>query len=160
MIKLGGRKFIGFACLCVLGLVMAIKGASLDNGVVTLLLGAYAIFAAANSMNSYQALRMLKQQGPDESEDSGDELNEPAEAEVPKAAEPAQAPLTTSSIDDQINLHLNNKVAPYIQQLAESDKQIQQVLQQIVTQMTQAKSDNRQLMEKALKGENPFEHLK
>lgn len=50
MTRLGGRKFIGFILLTVLGLVCVARGIALDSNVVALLLGAYGIFAGTNLM--------------------------------------------------------------------------------------------------------------
>ena len=130
MVKLGGRKFVGFAILCGVGLYMGLRGTTIDANVVTLLLGAYAVFAGTNAFAGYAG---------SDSPSSADPVNVDAQIEaflntrlMPQLNQLAQSHQATAAGLGQLTEHvtkLSQQAAPakvtaesYRQMLANIDK--------------------------------------
>lgn len=133
MSKLGGRKFLGFVVLSLLGLVAATKGVSLDTGVVTLLLGAYGIFAASNTANLMRSA--------------------PSDVSSPLSL------LQTPEFEAAIVAHLNQKVGPVIQQLTASHQQLNDAVTKVVEHVSAAPNKaqaNRDIMQQIINGQSDY----
>lgn len=139
MTKLGGRKFVGFAILCLLGLVAAARGVDLPPNVVALLLGVYGIFSTSNAINGWVAT-------------SG---RSSSDAEVVPS-------LGVTDVDKRISEALNAAVSPILNQLTSSHQNLTVGLTQVIDQVKKHQDQlvgraqqNQQALQQVINGTQP-----